>query len=596
MKKLMSVLVAVIFMAGVVIAQENEAKTTIEGDENNSSQEQYGANNYSEYGVTGDDNVFVGTQDNTEKEGIGNDMRIDQLNWYQAENMRNMVEAHQVGDENDIDALLKGDDNDVYFYQEGTENVIKGKGIGITTSGDEVYNGSFTDDDPFKLNSDYSDVHIEQYGQKNIVEGDIQGNHQDVNIYQESGDEIDDNYSSVLIRASWGGTSQYVDIDQIGENSSWVEIYGDGNDVTHNQYGTDNESTPYIGNNTAVTYIDGDDNTSNIEQEGNNNGEQEKMTLFGAPSMPSMPGALHDITGDDNTADTEQDGNDNLASIRQNGDDNDARQLQDAWNNIPGTQDDNNEADRNISTIEQEGDLNTAETYQFGDDNDVLIDQKGDGNEAYTDQGIWDQERPGATGLEASHGYRNWMEYMVEGDYNKFWGIQDGNDNKMKVDLTYHDGDEEYNYIDAKQLGDENELWFQLKGDNNNEDDGGGNVTFIQEGASNIISGPDGSGDYFFYEGDRAEQFYMHQIGEGNIIEGEIHHGAYVDLNIYQVGTTNETQLDIRDWHNTIDVDQIGTGNFGSITQDGFGSTGPGHSATIDQVGDGNSSTITQTP
>lgn len=595
MKKLMSLFAAVLFMAGMVVAQENEATTTIEGDGNTSSQEQYGGNNYSEYGVTGDGNEFVGTQDNTEKEGIGNDMKVDQLNWYQAKNMGNMVEAHQLGDENDIDALLKGDDNEVYFYQEGKANVIKGKGMGISTSGNEVYNGSFTDD-PFKLNSDHSDVHIEQYGQYNIVEGDIQGNYQDVNIYQESGDEIDDNYSSVLIRASWGSTPQYVDIDQIGENSSWVEIHGDGNDVTHYQYGTDNEDNPYIGNNTAVTDIDGDDNTSNIEQEGNNGGITQIFPMFSAPNMPLMPGAGHYITGNNNNADTEQDGNDNLASIIQDGDDNTARQLQDAWNGIPGTKDANNEADRNMSAIGQEGDLNTAETYQFGDDNDVLIGQKGDGNEAYTDQGIWDQEREAMTGLVPSHGYGNWMEYMVEGDYNKFWGIQYGDDNKMKVDLTYTDGDEEYNYIDAKQLGDENELWFQLKGDNNNEVDGGGNVTFIQEGASNIISGPDGSGDYFFYEGDLAEQFYMHQIGEGNVIEGEIHHGAHVDLNIYQVGTTNETQLDIRDWNNTIDVDQMGTNNFGSITQDGAGSEGPGHSATIYQNGTGNTSTIIQTP
>lgn len=417
-------------MTGMVVAQTGNTSTvTQEGDGDQATVNQTGNLNYMEYSVKGDENIFTASQDNSMKETQeGNWMHVDQYSWQQNQNIGNVITATQMGDENDLDALLKGDRNNITFYQDGARNQIKG----FSPAPDE----SFTEE-PFRLNSDDSYVSITQIGQDNLMRGDIQGNNQHVDVYQENG-QPDDNVSEVFIRASWGNPAQQtVDIDQVGQNYSHAQIHGDGNAVTHNQYG--NQEGSERGRNTAVTWIiDGEGNTSSIEQEGQNDAgygfNYQNVTAPGDdPYYGAWAGAWHKIMGDNNTAITHQDGNDNKGVIIQSSDGNTARQVQDAWNGIAGEDDPNGEADNNQSWIYQHTGANDAYTFQFGDNNSARIIQNGDGNIAIGDQGIWDQERPAATGYAPAHGYGNTMNVSQTGNSNWSHVIQNGNGNTANV-------------------------------------------------------------------------------------------------------------------------------------------------------------------
>jgi hypothetical protein len=412
MKRLASLLTMLVVMTGMVMGQGNTAQVTQQGTNDTSNVTQSGTNNYAEYSVYGDDNFFMGEQDNSMKEeGAGNDMKVDQANWFDVSNYGNRVRAIQEGAGNDLDAILKGDENNITFKQEGRSNVIRGPG-GAPVS-------TFTED-PFKYNGDRSMIHVEQIGFQNVVVGDIQGSNQVVDIYQESATDVDDNYSEVMIRGSLGSPStQTVDVDQVGQNESDIDIWGDGNSVTHDQYGGDDAGDPEKGTNVATTEIHGDGNTSWIEQEGLRN---EATHMIGNS----------DVTG--NEARTIQDGRDNVAEVEQLSNDNYARQVQDAWNGISGTLDDDQEAEMNESYITQQGGVgNSAETYQFGDGNYVDIMQDGANNTAITDQGIWDQERPAATGFMSTHSDNNMIDIDQTGFGHTAEVIQIGSSNSSTI-------------------------------------------------------------------------------------------------------------------------------------------------------------------
>jgi hypothetical protein len=420
MKRLISLFAAVIFMTGMVMAQSgNQAYVTQVGANDTSNVTQHGSNNYAEFGVTGDDNYFEGTQNNLEKEGVGNDMKVDQLNWYDNQNYGNRVKATQTGDYNNLDALLKGDENNITFKQQGWGNSIEGFGWSpVSTFAEE----------PFIYEGDRSMIHIEQVGANNVVKGDIRASNQNVNVYQESGNEVDDNLSEIYIRGSLGSPAeQKVTVNQYGENYSDVDIWGNGNTVSHEQYGGDPDG-PNIGKNKAQTVIYGSGNSSEIEQEGSTDMGSE----YGNEAVHMIGQEGGWVSG--NEAHTVQDGFDNWAKVEQYSNGNTARQVQDAWNGIEGTKDDNQEADKNWSHIKQWGGTdNTAETYQFGDENWAEVMQDGMGNTSITDQGIWDQERPGATGLTPSHGNNNWLKVNQTGNYNTSHVIQNGNSNSATV-------------------------------------------------------------------------------------------------------------------------------------------------------------------
>lgn len=561
MKKLLSVLALVIFATGMIVAQDNQSDVRQTGDGNTADAYQEGSGNILDYGVMGDDNTFDGDQ-----LGMDNMMVIDQESWfdmpdaYQAYNNLNMVSVYQEGDENWAYGWFKGDENTISFTQMGNGNSIGNEALG----------------EPYIYEGDYSNITIEQVNGGNMAEGEIHGTNQDINVYQES--LSPGNYSEIYIMGSLGGgtASQTVDIDQSGENESYVAIYGNGNTVKHNQYGEDGDGIN-PGMNMADTYIEGDDNMSDIEQEGQYN-----------EAYHYMAGSA--VYG--NVAETEQDGEYNLAVVDQMTNYNTAIQVQDAYapsDDILDT-DASNEAEDNQSYIVQAGgDYNTAETYQFGDRNVAGIMQEGANNTVVVDQGIWDQ-RPSVG--EANHGYDNVFDAQIAGDDNSLTALQDGFENVMEFDLyTTHDGSNSRNIIDAYQLGGANSMKVQVKGDDNTTFD------FDQLGHANVISGL-GDDEFFFYEGDEATDFTIYQFGLGNQVDGEIWHGKGIDLNINQQGYYNYAEVDAMDWNNVIDIDQVSPqgidmadGNKAFIYQ-----RGGGNSAVVNQNGTNNTANVTQIP
>lgn len=561
MKKLLSVLALVIFATGMIVAQDNQSDVRQTGDGNTADAYQEGSGNILDYGVMGDENTFDGDQ-----LGMNNTMVIDQESWfdmpdaYQAYNNLNMVSVYQEGDENWAYGWFKGDENTISFTQMGDGNSIGNEALG----------------EPYIYEGDYSTITIEQINGGNMAEGEIHGTNQNINVYQES--LSPGNFSDIYIMGSLGGgtAEQTVDIDQSGENESYVTIYGNGNTVRHNQYGEDGDGID-PGMNYAKTFIEGDDNMSDIEQEGQHNETTHMMQ--GSP-----------VYG--NVAETEQDGVGNYAWVEQMSSYNTAKQVQDAYrpsDNILES-DITGEAEDNSSEIYQlGGDWNTAETYQFGDRNDAYIWQEGTNNSVVLDQGIWDQ-RPSVG--EANHGYDNVFEALFAGDDNSLRAIQDGFLNEMMFDLyTTHDGSNSGNIMDAYQLGGNNIMKVQVKGDDNTTFD------FDQLGHANVISGL-GDDEYFFYEGDEATDFTIYQFGLGNQVDGEIWHGKGIDLNINQQGYYNYAEVDAMDWNNVIDIDQVSPLGIDMADRNEafIYQRGGGNSAVVNQNGTNNTANVTQIP
>lgn len=384
------------------------------------------------------------------------------------------------------------------------------------------------------------------------------------------------------------------------QNESFIQIAGDGNEVQHVQYGDGpGEGFSYPGSfsqspegteeageyNYAKTRIlkgsgmSADHNTAVIFQEGNSNMADQY------------------VRGDHNEVFTNQDGIANIANVEQIGYNNYVLQDQDAYNPAATNSDNNGEADENLSSITQHGNDNQVWSRQFGDGNVNEVLQEGNGNDAWLKQGLKD----------AYHSDGNHMTFRVKGNDNKFWGTQKGDWNKMEVDLTVTDGDEYENHIYGDQIGDENEMYVRVKGDRNNSSYGS-DLMFSQEGSQNMITGIGSGNKFFFYEGDEAEELTVDQKGDNNLVEGDINHGAHIDMNIDQDGDYNWTRVDIEDWNNEVNVTQNSTGSsVGGIYPDGnraiiiqnnagMGPGSPGQVANVNQFGKGNTATITQQP
>ena len=554
MKKLWSLLVMVIFMTGMVVAQDNSATANQNGDKNSAGQTQDGSSNTATVDQnTPGANVVQGQTATQWQEGDDNEASIIQNTWG-ANSEGNTTTQEQYGIDNEASAKSNGSLNMVTQYQDGELNKSS------------LYTGGSK-----------NTVVVNQYGISNVANGQLLGDELNmVNVMQ------DGTSNMTVFRIEYGDGND-VDIDQIGEDNKvggygdpGVHIWGSSNTVDIDQYG--NQEMVEVGKaNEASVLIEGEGNMSTIEQEG-----QYNM-------------ATHTMQGsavDGNEAETQQDGYSNIAEVKQRSNNNVAFQLQDAYkpaDNIMDN-DDNNEADWNESYITQEGGTNnSAETYQFGDRNKATVVQDGNNNILVADQGIWDQ-RPGVGA--ANHGYDNVLEAKMKGDENEITAIQDGFNNTMQFDLyTRRDGSNDRNIIDnAYQLGGHNTMNVTVKGDDNTTFD------FDQLGHKNTIKGLSGY-KTFIYEGNEAEDFTIYQIGVANLVEGRVFDGTGIDLNINQEGYHNFSELRIHDWNNVIDINQVspddilmGERNEAFIKQFG-GSNG----AFVNQVGTNNVANIHQT-
>lgn len=604
MKKVMSLLVMVMFVAGMAMAQNNSATATQTGDKNTSTQTQTGDGNNATVDQVMHGNANKGiesAQGHTAtqlQEGTDNSASLNQEDWGTGSGAFGSTSLQeQYGELNNARAGVRHDNNSTEQYQYGYSNASR-LGVGgennvvKTQQGEDGGNvsGNWTvveigGDDNAQAASGFDFLGVKQInGDENEAWIDIIGNQNKASVVQ------DGSGNNVGLRSMNGqgvsivGDGNEVGVRQIGnENDASVEVYGGSNTSMIDQYRNEDGGINAVQANEASVIIEGTDNNSTIDQEGTFN--QATHTIQGSA-----------VSG--NVAETEQDGNNNIAEIAQESDGNVAKQVQDAWNHgVPTVwgKDDNNEADFNESYITQKGgNGNVAETYQFGDQNVANVIQEGAGNSVIADQGIWDQ-RP--TRGKAYHGKKNQLTVRMLGDGNEFDSKQVGSENIMDFDLYDHnDGSNNGNKIVARQTTYDNVMKVDIKGDNNKT------FNFVQNKGMNVIKGlEDGitDPDYFFYEGDEAKDFTIHQDGFKNMVEGEIWHGKGIDLNVQQMGDFNYTELDLQDHNNVIDVDQTSPYSITSPAQGNQAwiyQRGGAQNATVNQIGTANDATIIQNP
>ena len=533
MKRLLSLLTIMVFMTGMVMAQSNSASTTQNGNNNQASQTQSGSDNEATieqgFGQPSEGaNMKVQNDGEAiqEQDGSLNEATIKQRSGSWTSG--NYSKQDQDGKRNDATMIFYNANNWSEQVQQGESNTSFGQ---VSGQGNEVSTSQEGVGNWAKarlLDSENSSATIEQVGEDNRGEVSSTGSDNEAVIKQDG--EGHDAYQ-----------------EQAGQGNKAVSVTGqffsaEGTETEQIQEGNSNLSRFEMqrgSENYAKSVQNGDNNHVFYRVRGDNNSAVFNQTSYSPGNVASA------ITkGNENEVVVDQDGTGNMVGYK--------------WGD----------------GIYQEGDYNIAEVTQEGEDNFATIDQLGSSNDAY---------------------------YQVKGDGNKFWATQEGGPhNMMNFDLyDEHDGDlNSNNYVRATQDGMENDMWVTLKGDNTNEATSGADFEFTQEGDHNQIRGiteeqgfihtPDNS-EAFFYEGDQAEQFTIAQEGELNIVEGDIRHGAYMDLNIQQNGSSNYTQIDSRDWNNTIDVDQMGSGNVGTIYQ-----RGGSNAATIYQNGMNNTANISQ--
>ena len=119
MKKLMSVLVMVIFMAGMVVAQNNQSEVAQTGDDNEATIEQLGQNNVSDLrqerrsGWPVQTSAVDGNLYELHQEGSGNVSKLGQ-NWGSSEAFVN-----QVGDNNQLTSSSTFSNSNNFYGESG---------------------------------------------------------------------------------------------------------------------------------------------------------------------------------------------------------------------------------------------------------------------------------------------------------------------------------------------------------------------------------------------------------------------------------------------------------------------------------------------
>jgi len=536
MKRLISVLVAVFFMTGMVVAQNNNATTNQEGNNNQAEQIQ-----------TGEDNDALIHQGDYKDEGGSMNIQNDGI-----------AKQEQIGDDNE--AVIKqrsgswtgGNESDQ--FQDGDMNTAK-----VT-----FYNANNISDQ-------------DQIGDDNWSYGQASGQFNDMTTNQEG----DGNWAEFRLL---GSESSEATINQIGDdNEGEVSSTGAFNEATIHQEGMDHD---------AYQMQDGEGNRAHSEtgkywtteateteqyQTGDNNVSRFEMQKgYGNYAKSDQDGdnnkVFYRVRGDENHAEFTQNSNSpgNVASARTFGDDNVIDVVQTGTGNMVGNawgygiyQD----GDRNETYINQDGYGNWAKVKQTGDDNALDYDVVGHDNEFDAVQ-----EDEGAN------------KFSVHG-------------NKAVIDQTWRDVDDNYgNDFDLTQKtngGKGNRAYMRVKGDDNN-------FTVTQQGSWNQIKAgtmfPDiafedvSKEDLFKFEGDGADIVFT-QHGNQNLISGEVRN-SYGDVTVDQDGNVNEAFLDFGGslkFHNNATIIQDGNYNDASIE---IGTNG--NTANINQIGVDNQATTKQ--
>ncbi|WP_412504380.1 beta strand repeat-containing protein [Roseovarius sp. SYSU LYC5161] len=374
-----------------------------------------------------------------------------------------------------------------------------------------------------------------------------------------------------------GGANQVATVDQDGDdNETDVLQQGDGNTATVTQVGDDNDTnvTQQGDGNRADNLSVGDSNTVTVSQEPETviiPAVQIPNPLFpsvGPEFLVNTPETTQLLGGDDNESDVTIDGDDNTVDVTQIRDANDSNvEIEGNTNDVDVVQDDSAAGDGNTSTVVID------DRFNRGDDNIVSIDQDGDNESAVDIHG--DDNIVGVT----QTGLGNESDVDIEGDRNDVNVAQDtialGNDSVVDV-IT---GDD--NQVDILQTGDNSSV-LQILGNGNlfeADQDGVGNSS---------TAGILGSGNDAFIDQDGDNNSSGLQIG--GVLPGGDDNFVTVDQaslalgnasGIVILGNANKVDVD-QDGNNTASVRIDGSGLFLSFVSPGEGDT---NSVTIDQIG-----------
>ncbi len=342
MKRLISVLVAVLFMTGMVMAQSNTAETTQEGNGNEATVNQMGSNHES----------YIIQDSKTNKHNtaaFGNEATVDQFNGSDNYSLIHQNEGNgskdavadvdQDGSSNESEIFQGyGYYNSMNLLQQGDNNwsSLEQNGSGNEAVVDQIGDGNQSD--AFQRGGNFMNVY--QSGNQN--DADI---HQDYANQNADIDQVgDDNYANVTqksrpkpdlgndAKVDQEGNSNETSVDQDGDQNvakHWV--YGDDNNMTITQEGFDNQAVvdqaswkdvDNYGNDVTITQqnssqgmgnefyakLKGDENDINVTQNGSWNRVQ---GLTGYWSYGSLNEAFM-YEGDNSEIDMTQDGNQNV--------------------------------------------------------------------------------------------------------------------------------------------------------------------------------------------------------------------------------------------------------------------------------------------
>ncbi|MFN1833969.1 hypothetical protein AB2B38_001805 [Balneola sp. MJW-20] len=386
MKKLI-LITALCFASTITLAQNNSATVVQENNNNSAIANQSGSNNTAtllqqvKNNDADIDQIGGGNFLQNSINGNGNPLYaiqrassflyLDQIGdnnivgLYQ-NNQKNAATIHQIGNLNNADVsqvafggVVNG--NDTYLWQEGTYNKTQVRqGISGGNHSDnyvniEVLGNNNGNSGQGSAGDDW--MLVEQYGDFNNADIEIEGNNNDVDVYQ-AGDNND--ASSDVFNAS---SNNEVNLTQMNGNANRASYrIGDGqnNNQALMQDGSQNRS--------HVQILSGaDDNISMITQTGINN--RGLWVISGGNTyLNSLTVAT---TGDDNKATGLIKGNNNTILLTQTGFDN-LIGISGQWNAKDGVVVD---GDLNTITITQTTNLNQADVNITGNNNTATISQ-----------------------------------------------------------------------------------------------------------------------------------------------------------------------------------------------------------------------------
>ena len=428
---------------------ENTATTSQEGDRNDAGIQQGnfgGGNVQSNYAIgsidqTGDDNTAQVNQRQGwaggsavsihSVEQVGN-FNVGLLTTY---NGGNFGSVEQIGDDNYANgSQANGPNHDLTIYQQGNENEANvWQGSGSNNTAVIMQGGDIGGD----INNNNGVARIDQRGSDNDATiQQRQGWNSGTLFSDHSIDQLGDNNQAVFTTFNGGNTGT---IDQIGDDNwaSGRQSVGSGNNIDIAQDGLGNWAKVEQINSTSSTALItqiGDENIADVDQTGTSNSVLIELGVYGGAER-------------------------SVAEFVQNGENNyfETKMVSSYDNTVTGN---------------QLGDNNYYRVGVRGSDNTVTMDMEGDANRGSWTIGSmgWPHQPEGNELSIDVDGDGNITSGTILGDNNEVTLIQEGNNNMIGTNWYSQDGvqiEGHMNTVSVGQFSDGNSSFNSVVGNSN---------------------------------------------------------------------------------------------------------------------------------